>query len=77
MSDYKDFDAALLAHIANGKSWFLQLEKQQDLNDLAKPFCSRLTEPFRVIDRRLQALRKQGRIVHSTKFGWRIVESQK
>lgn len=76
MSDYANFDAALLAHIAAGKSQFLQLEKQQDLNDLAKPFCNRLTLPFRIIDRRLKALHKKGQIAYSPKHGWKLVESQ-
>lgn len=76
MSDYSQFDAALLAHIAAGKNTFLQLEHQTDLKAMAEPFCNRLTPPFRIIDRRLQALRKKGQIAYSTKHGWKLVESQ-
>ena len=34
-------------------------------------------EPFRVLDRRLQALRKKGLISYSTTYGWQLTEKGK
>lgn len=78
VTDYKRLDAAIVAHIEkNGGSQFAELLR--DLGSLAGsigPKC-RFGYPdgFRAIDRRLQALRKQGRITPSRKTGkWSIKE---
>lgn len=79
--DYTDFDALLLDQIRAGKTRMAQLEMHKPLLELAKPFCANTrtrsgytTPEWRVIDRRLQALRKAGTIKHCTTIGWRIVE---
>lgn len=72
MSDYTEFDAALLALIAGGMSNFTRLSVQ--LDSLAKPFCvTPSSEPFRVVDRRLQALRKRHLVAFNSKTGWSVV----
>lgn len=76
--DYTAFDAQLLELIRKGRDTFTQLEGHKPLIEMAKPFCiavrSRYAqEQYRIIDRRLQALRKAGKIeYHSGK--WHIVE---
>lgn len=65
--DYTEFDAELLAHIKSGN-------KRAQLLKMAEPFCTKDTPDWRILDRRLQALRKKGVIRHSTARGWEIVE---
>lgn len=73
MADYKDFDAALLAFLAGGMRSFVGLAAQ--LNTQATTFCTGRQEPSRVVDRRLQALRKKGLVAYSTKTGWNLVKA--
>ena len=62
MRDYSEFDAELLRLIKNGCSTASYLTGR--LKDSAKAVDSE-TEPYRVVDRRLQALRKRGLIFYS------------
>lgn len=62
MRDYSKFDAELLRLIKNGCRNASSLTIR--LKDLAKAVDSE-TEPYRVVDRRLQALRKKGLIFYS------------
>lgn len=70
-NDYSALDARLIELIGSGKSNFAQLVP--DCEELAKPFCA-LTmglEPWRIVDRRLQALRKARKVTYvSAKVGW-------
>lgn len=72
--DYTDFDKLMLQLIAAGTSRASSLEIA--LNVQIKPFLAKEGEAFRVIDRRLQALRKKG-IIACGRVGphihWRIV----
>lgn len=77
--DYTAFDAELIRLIKAGRDTFTQLDGHQPLAEMAKPFClaKRGCYPqpeWRVIDRRLQALRKAGQIKHSA-GKWHIVET--
>lgn len=74
--DYSQFDAHLLSAISGGENRMAVLEQNRVLIELAKPFC--INKPgsypqpeWRVIDRRLQALRKAGKIIHDGK-AWTI-----
>lgn len=78
--DYTAFDALLLDKIKSGKNTFRQLEADNDLKIMAKPFCSNTRtstgypQPeWRIVDRRLQALRKSSKITHAG-GAWRIFE---
>lgn len=76
--DYSSFDVELLVLIRAGRNTFTQLEGHQPLKEMAKPFCANTTsrfgpEPFRIIDRRLQALRKAGRIAYNG-GKWRFIK---
>lgn len=72
-SNYTEFDAALLAHIAAGRNVAHMLLKQRDL--LTAGGAAVLGQCMdRVIDRRLQALRAAGQIRFNRKAGWQIVK---
>ena len=58
--DYTDFDKKMLALIDAGTKTAAALTTA--LNAEAKPLMNQPNEEFRVIDRRLQALRKKGLI---------------
>lgn len=58
--DYTEFDKALLEAIRGGVCTFGGLSNR--LRGLAAPFASAPDEGWRVVDRRLQALRKKGAV---------------
>lgn len=73
--DYTAFDAELLAQIKSGNHRMMSLEGYKPLLDMAKPFCSAITPAWRVIDRRLQALRKSGKLQFKRSDQvWQVVE---
>ncbi len=79
--DYTAFDAELLAQIKAGRNRMALLDAHKPLLEMAKPFCNLLagyrhsTQPeWRIIDRRLQALRKKGLIRHDGK-AWEAVDA--
>lgn len=72
-TDYTRFDEQLLSLIQSGVDKMSMLETRSVLRDLAKPHQDGGRTPaFRVIDRRLQALRKAGKIRFNGK-GWESV----
>lgn len=66
-ADYTEFDKALIEGIQNGNSTLTMLDNTK-IRDLARPFCSNLTPPWCIIDRRLQAMRKKGLIQFTSKM---------
>jgi len=69
--DYSLLDAEIVVEIGRGNRTFNGL--QAKLEGSAKAFCKTpKDEPFRVIDRRLQALRKKGKVGFDSKLGWRM-----
>lgn len=75
--DYTHFDKLMLEKIASGCATASGLEIA--LMEQAKPFATKNGEEFRVIDRRLQALRKKG-VITCGRVGrdviWRLVTTQ-
>lgn len=68
--DYTAFDAELLAQIKAGRNCAGLLLDVRELRKLAQPFCVASKSPFgtgpwRITGRRLQALRKAGKIRYS------------
>jgi hypothetical protein len=72
--DYTEFDNALLDLIANGCNTMMALDsKPSGLPALAEPFARLSNNPTsRIIDRRLQALRKKGAVRFSGKVWVRL-----
>lgn len=72
MSKYVDLDSAILTAIAGGIPTFHRITAR--VAHIAKPFGKGDHDTFRVVDRRLQALRKSGLIVFEKK-GWLMAGS--
>ena len=74
MTDYTKLDAAILKELASGPAPnFLLCERLRHISEpLAKPNRYGQVEGWRVVDRRLQALRKAGRIIPGRKVGWTL-----
>lgn len=73
MPDYTEFDAKLLALIAAGVNGFTSLAGK--LETESQSFCTTpRSAPSRVVDRRLQALQKQKKLIYSPKTGWSIAK---
>lgn len=73
--DYTLFDNAILSHVKAGKKHFYELNSGRLLkfaNKLAGTDRHGLPKGFRLIDRRLQALRRAGRLTHDHKTGWAV-----
>lgn len=72
---YSELDAAILKAITEGHRKFSVLRTA--VESLAAPHAKKsrspyVTPPWRIVDRRLQALRKSGRIAY-TKGEWHVV----
>jgi hypothetical protein len=68
--DYTEFDAQVLARIRAGVNSFVGLQAS-DLRKQAEALVGNKDDAWRLIDRRLQALRKKGLVVYERKTGWR------
>ncbi len=74
-SDYADLDAAILAGIASGEVTRASAMSAR-YTALVAPFVTEKKEGYRVIDNRLQALRKAGKIqatLNERFASWRLV----
>lgn len=72
-TDYSAFDADLIAVIRSGVSNFTSLSVgslRTKADAIAKPDRYGDSAGWRVIDRRLQALRKKGALKYDRKNGW-------
>lgn len=80
--DYTNLDDSICACLKSGPKTFTQLQfcdvqkeaKKIENEDKNKRGTWSETSAYRFIDRRLQALRKAGKITYSTKSGWSLVE---
>ncbi len=70
--DYTPLDEMIKARIASGQNTFMLIGRGAVHHEANR--LSRITggEGFRIIDRRLQALRKKGFINYTTKNKWTI-----
>lgn len=73
-AQYDALDRAIVAAIQGGRTNFTSIAYGEDIQALAKPH-SLSPDPFRVVDRRLQYLRKHRRITY---FGgkWSVVNDR-
>lgn len=71
---YAELDAKILELVRNGADTFNTLVVRRDINKLTAPHETAATEGWRVVDRRLQALRKAGKIAFRRDAGrWEVV----
>ena len=70
-NDYTELDAAIVASIKAGASRFMEINGELVARAAAK-FENDKTPAWRFVDRRMQALRKAGKIKLG-RLGWRVV----
>ena len=74
--DYTKLDSAIIEAIRGGKHDFTSLGSV--VRAISEPIAQQSPgrygpEPWRIVDRRLQALRKAGKIAYTRSAGWRLV----
>jgi hypothetical protein len=75
MTQYEKLDAMVLARIADKGVQFTPLFSGNEIREETERLGVELgREPFRVLDGRLQALKRSGAIAYGTKTGWVKVE---
>jgi hypothetical protein len=76
MNQYEEIDAAILKSIESGKNLFHAISL--DVTNVTHPLAEATgAEEWRIVDRRLQSLRKKGKISYSRADGWEIVKEAK
>lgn len=72
-NDYTELDKAILSKISDGQVTFPGICNAVELQ--TRPFVSFTSPGWRIVDRRLQALRKAGKIKYQRKpEGWVVCE---
>ena len=76
--DYTRLDAEIIEQISKGKSNFtsIYIAVSMTVARMIEP-TSKKSDDWRVVDRRLQSLRKAGRISYSGRGGWVIGKDAK
>ena len=74
MSIYKKLDEALIHSIKSGNNLLHRIQSVAVTQEAMSLALLQRAEGWRIIDRRLQALRKANKIVYSSKTGWTVVE---
>lgn len=69
MAKYDELDALILNDIGAGPTPFHEFAYGMTMQSTCLPFAINSDETWRVVDRRLQALRKKG-LIASTGKGW-------
>lgn len=72
MINYTELDTAVIAVIKAGKTKFSQIHNDRSVNVVSTPLSHKPEEEFRVVDRRLQSLRKRNLITFE-KGHWKIL----
>ena len=73
LNKYAQLDAKLIEIIKSGGGTFNAIAPRADVAALTAPHETATTGGWRVVDRRLQALRKAGKIAFSRDVGcWRV-----
>lgn len=73
-TDYTEIDLKIVEQIRNNKRRFFQIENVE-IHDIAQTIAQQTNRAaFRVIDGRLQTLRKRGLIKFTKGYGWETAE---
>lgn len=70
--DFSVIDSLIVERIADGRNTFSKIDGGEVYNQAMSIGQMIGREPFRVIDRRLQALRKAGKIKYTTTEKWTV-----
>ncbi len=68
--DYTELDEMIKDRISRGKNTFMLIDGGDVYTEATRLSIITGGEEFRIIDRRLQALRKRGEIKYTTKEKW-------
>lgn len=74
MTDYSVMDELILTKIRKGYNMFAKIDGGDVYREAQRLQDETKTPAFRVIDKRLQALRKKGVIKYTTKDKWTVTE---
>lgn len=74
-TDYSQLDAEILARIGAGKNTFIQIDTGGVFAEADRLHKETGRMAFRIIDGRLQALKRKGVIVYGTCTGWQLTEA--
>lgn len=72
MADYTKMDQLIIEKIKDGANTFSKIDGGSVYDEAKSIAMATGGDSFRVIDRRLQALRKRGVIEYTTKEKWRM-----
>jgi hypothetical protein len=76
VTDYTEFDKRLISVVRRGFSTFIEIS-HGELRKYADALAAPDRYGWRVIDRRLQALRKRGALTYSRETGWEVAKEPK
>lgn len=74
-TDYSRLDAAILARIGAGKNTFTLIDGGEVYPEAKRLHQETGRMAFRIIDGRLQALKRKGAIVYGACTGWELTEA--
>ncbi len=74
MTDYTDIDGMIVRKIQRGARTFAAIDGGEVYNEANRLHELTGSPAFRIIDRRLQALRKKGVIQYTTSEKWQAVK---
>lgn len=72
MKDFFILDHAIMAAVTRGKKEHCVLCQDEDVKSSAMPFVTATAPVFRVVDRRMQSLRKRGLLSWTRADGWSV-----
>lgn len=74
MSQYEKLDSLIVGRLKTRPATFAELSSGRIHKECTRIAKTQIRgEAFRVLDRRLQALRKRGAIVFDRAVGWRVI----
>lgn len=75
MSQYDKIDSLIVDAIKAGRNSLSLINSRNVFDEALRIYSITKRNTDRIVDGRLQALRKRGVIVHVTGWGWRVKES--
>lgn len=73
MTDYSELDRLIIESISNGRNTFMAIDSREVYTETQRLAAETGRTAFRIIDGRLQALRKKGVIRYTTADKWTVV----
>lgn len=74
-TDYTKMDALIVAAVRGGADNFTRILQNRSVREESDRIAGLMRDPMRIVDGRLQALRRRGALTYTSKAGWRIAEN--